>query len=96
MTKQKKDVKAKPLEVKEVGIKIPLEKFSGVYTNVAVIHHSKNEFIMDFIFDMTGNANLVSRVITNPAHMKKFYEVLGKNLENYESRFGKIIIEENV
>ena len=40
-----------------------------------------------------GDMNLVSRVITNPAHMKKLYKVMGENITKYEKKFGKIIID---
>ena len=93
MAKQIKVQNVMPEENRRIGIKAPLDKISGAYSNVALIHHSKNEFVFDFVFDLMGDMNLVSRVITNPAHMKKLYKVMGENITKYEKKFGKIIID---
>ena len=95
MGKQKKIPNENREKIKRIEIKAPIEKISGVYTNRALIHHSKYEFILDFIFDMMGEANLVSRVITNPFLMKKLYEAIGENISKYEEKFGKIIKDDN-
>jgi hypothetical protein len=55
----------------------------GVYTNVALIHHTKNEFIMDFLLQFGGEAQLVSRVILSPSHMKALQEAINQNIEKY-------------
>ena len=70
-----------------------LDRLHGVYCNVAIVHHSKNEFVLDFIFDLAGQGNLVSRVITNPEHIKKVYLALETNIQKYEEKFGEIKID---
>jgi hypothetical protein len=89
-TRSKIDIK----KGKEKQIAAPLEKLPGVYTNSAVIHHTKNEFVLDFILDVAGQANFVSRVITSPYHMKRLNNVITNNLKHFEEKFGEIKIEE--
>ena len=74
------------------GVAIPIEKLPGVYANVALIHHTRNEFVLDFILDIAGQANFVSRIITSPEHIKRLNNVLNQNIKKYEENFGEIII----
>ena len=69
------------------------ELISGSYCNIALIHHTEREFVMDFIFAIANQSSLVSRVITNPQHIKMVHKVLGENIEKYEEKFGEIQIE---
>ena len=108
MAKKKvlKRVKLKKLKLKKVNP--PLKKqlvekgmpvlaqnemLSGNYSNIAVIQHTEREFVLDFMFAIGNQNSLVSRVITNPQHVKKIYEVLGGNIKQYEEKFGKIKVK---
>ena len=62
----------------------------GVYSNLAFIHHTQNEFIIDFLLKFTGEGQLVSRVIFSPQHTKAFLNAIETNIQMYESKFGKI------
>ena len=71
----------------------------GHYSNLALISHRKEEFIVDFLFldpqgqtTSEGKAILASRVILNPGHMKRLYQAIGENIERYEKNFGKIVL----
>jgi len=71
----------------------------GHYSNLALISHRKEEFIVDFLFldpqgqtTSEGKAMLASRVILNPGHMKRLYQAIGENIERYEKNFGKIVL----
>ncbi len=71
----------------------------GHYSNLALISHRKEEFIIDFLFvdpqtqtPQADQALLVSRIILNPGHMKRLYRAIGENIEKYEKNFGKIVI----
>ena len=66
------------------------ELAKGVYCNIANVKHTEREFVMDFILGIDNNYALVSRVITNPAHMKSLVEVLAGNVANYEKAYGEI------
>ena len=64
----------------------------GVYSNVASIMHSQNEFIIDFAVIVPGRdqAPVRARVITNPVHAKQLLAALAENVGNYERTFGEI------
>ncbi len=71
----------------------------GNYSNLALISHRKEEFIIDFLFvdpqtqtPEADQALLVSRIILNPGHMKRLYGAIGENIAKYEKNFGKIVI----
>lgn len=66
------------------------EEQLGRYCNVAIIHHTKLEFVFDFVWTLQGKSQLASRIVTSPQHAKKIYEVLGKNVHNYEKNYGII------
>jgi hypothetical protein len=61
----------------------------GRYSNVALIHHTENEFILDFLLQFAGEAQLVSRVILSPAHARALKKALEDNLKKYEATFSK-------
>ncbi len=62
----------------------------GNYSNFMQIRHNKFEFVMDFFLAVPPRGELVSRVITNPAHAKKVAQALQENIRIYEEKFGKI------
>jgi hypothetical protein len=77
----------------------------GVYVNLAMFSHRKNEFIGDFFYvqpqrtlDPDGDAraaaprvvSLRARIITTPEHMKRILAALYDNVQQYEKSFGKI------
>ncbi len=71
----------------------------GIYSNLALISHRKEEFVLDFLFvdpqtqaSKGDQALLVSRVILNPGHMKRLYQAIGENIQRYEKNFGKIVL----
>jgi len=79
----------KPQEQK-VNIKANDEILKGVYANNMMVAHSKEEFVLDFINLFPPQAQLVSRVITSPGHMKRIIAALQDNLKKYEDKFGPI------
>ncbi len=71
----------------------------GHYSNLALISHRKEEFIIDFLFldpqvqsQKEGQALLASRVVLNPGHMKRLYQAIGENIQRYEKNYGKIVL----
>lgn len=71
----------------------------GAYSNLALISHRKEEFIIDFLFvdpqtqtPKGDQALLASRVILNPGHMKRLYQAIGENIKRYEKNFGTIVL----
>jgi hypothetical protein len=66
------------------------EQLVGKYCNVAFIHHTNREFILDFVWRLPDFNTLVSRVITSPAHAKAISSALNDNIRNFEKKFGEI------
>ena len=64
----------------------------GIYSNLVLLNHTENEFVLDFAFiqPSNGRAKVRTRVISSPRHTKRLLQALQKNLERYEERFGTI------
>ena len=77
-------------EPKQMPIKATDEVLKGVYSNMAQISHTPEEFVVDFLSVYPPAGNLVSRVIVNPGHMKRIVAALTDNLTKYEKQFGPI------
>lgn len=79
-------------EKKELSINLKPEIASGKYSNLALITHSKNEFILDFAAMLPGipQPEVVSRLIMNPEHAKRLLLALQDNVAKYEHQFGAI------
>ena len=79
-----KDDKETP---KPVNIISTPETIKGVYSNTALVYHSKNEFVIDFMLNAGNTTQLVSRVILSPAHMSDFKNALQGNYQKYVEKF---------
>ncbi len=79
-------------EEKQIQIELKPEVAGGLYSNLAVITHSKNEFVMDFaqILPAMQKAQVASRVIMAPEHAKRLLMALQDNIKKYEQQFGRI------
>lgn len=76
----------------QLQIQLRPEVADGKYSNLAMIGHSANEFLMDFIFAAPGmpQAPVVSRVIMSPENAKQLLFALTDNIKKYEAQFGEI------
>jgi hypothetical protein len=81
----------------QISIQIDAQSATGVYSNLMMISHRKEEFILDFLFVQPQRtaqgqavANLRSRVITTPEHMKRILKAIEENISRYEQSFGAI------
>lgn len=83
------------MEEKKLQINLPADVADGTYSNLAIIAHSPNEFIIDFVRVVPGvqNANVKSRIILTPDNAKKLLFALQDNIGKYEKQFGKINIQ---
>lgn len=79
-------------EQNQINIELPEEVAEGTYSNLAIISHSPQEFVVDFIRVMPGlpKAKVKSRVLLTPEHAKRFMKALADNIKKYEAQFGKI------
>jgi Protein of unknown function (DUF3467) len=76
----------------QLQIQIDDDIAQGVYSNLVLLNHTENEFVLDFAFiqPSNGRAKVRTRVISSPRHTKRLLQALQKNLERYEERFGTI------
>lgn len=89
--------KPAPAAEQQIQIQIDTQQGTGVYSNLMMISHRKEEFILDFLFLQPQRspqgqavATLRSRVITSPEHAKRILRALQENLRRYEESFGTI------
>jgi hypothetical protein len=69
----------------------------GVYSNLMMISHRREEFVLDFLFVQPQRgpkgeaiATLRSRVVSTPEHTKRVLRALADNVRRYEAAFGPI------
>ncbi len=81
---------------KQPGVNIQIQADDatkeGVYSNLAMIAHSQEEFVLDFIFIVPNPpyGKLKSRVVMSPGHAKRFVRAMQDNIVRYEQQFGPI------
>ncbi len=70
---------------------IDKETARGRPTNGAVLAHTPDEFLFDFVLAMPGQQPVVTaRLVTSPRHAKALLRSLEDNIRRYEARFGVI------
>jgi hypothetical protein len=81
-----------PNQQNQINIELPEDIAEGIYSNFAIIAHSNQEFIVDFIRMMPGlpKAKVKSRIVLSPQHAKRLVAALKDNISKYEQQFGAI------
>ena len=81
-----------PNEQPSLQIELSEDIAEGVYTNLVMIAHNPEEFVLDFIRVMPGvpKARAKSRVVVTPGHAKRLLAALADNIAKYESLYGEI------
>src|SRR5271169_3719362 len=76
----------------QINIELPEEMAEGIYSNLAIISHSPQEFVIDYIRVMPGvpKAKVKARVVVTPEHAKRLMKALIDNVKRYEAQFGTI------
>jgi len=76
----------------QIQIEVPNDEMQGRYSNLAVISHSPNDFVIDMIFvaPNTPKARVQSRIIMTPENTKQLLYALKENVDKYEANFGEI------
>ena len=76
----------------QLNIELPEEIAEGIYSNLAIISHSPQEFVIDFVRVMPDipKAKVKSRVVVTPEHAKRLMKDLLDNVKKYEAQFGTI------
>jgi Protein of unknown function (DUF3467) len=82
---------AKPPEI-QLQIQLDDDVANGRYVNMALVNHSETEFTLDFIYvqPQQPRAKVLSRIITNPKHLKRLLAAMQDNLAKFEAKFGPI------
>lgn len=77
---------------KELKIELSPEVATGLYSNLAVISHSAQEFYVDFVSVAPNmpQAKVLSRIIMTPENAKTLLSALNENVQRYEATFGVI------
>ncbi len=79
-------------KAQQVQIKADEKDLLGQYANLALIHHTAEEFTLNFIyvFPNVAQGKLVSSIILSPGHAKRLLRALAENIGRYETQFGSI------
>jgi len=75
---------------KQLQLELSPETAKGLYSNLAIITHSRSEFVIDFASVLPGlpKAQVGSRIIMTPEHAKRLLNALQDNFIKYENQFG--------
>lgn len=74
---------------KDLDVTAGHEDLKGVYSNLARVTYTENEFVLGFVFNVGEEAHLVSRVIVSPKHMKQINNVITESLKEHEEKFSE-------
>jgi hypothetical protein len=82
---------AKPQQ-QQVQIKADEKELLGQYSNLVMIHHTAEEFTLNFIYIFPNGlqGKVVSSLIVSPGHAKRLWRALGENISRYETQFGPV------
>jgi hypothetical protein len=77
---------------KQLNLDLKPEVAQGTYSNLAIISHSRSEFILDFATMLPGlpKPEIGNRIVMTPEHAKRLLNALMDNVTKYESQFGLI------
>ncbi len=76
----------------QINIELPEDIADGEYANLAIITHSNQEFVIDFVRLAPGvpKAKVKSRIILTPQHAKRLMMALNDNVRKFEQIHGEI------
>lgn len=80
------------MEEKKLNLEIKPEVAKGTYSNLAIISHSRSEFVVDFAEMLPGmqRPDISNRILMTPDHAKMLLNALAENISKYEAQFGRI------
>jgi len=82
--------KPDPKQSQQIQINTADEISRGRYSNLMLVSHSPEEFMLDWLLNSPNGAHLVSRIILSPGNLKRAIEALTINLKQYEDKFGTV------
>ncbi len=77
---------------KQFNIDLNPEVARGTYSNLAIISHSRSEFVVDFVSMLPGlpKPTVTNRIVMNPENAKRLMAALNDNIMKFEKQFGRI------
>ena len=80
---------------KQLNFELRPDVAQGTYSNLAIISHSRSEFILDFAAVLPGlpKPEVRSRIVMTPEHCKRLLNALTDNIGRYEAPFGAISLD---
>jgi hypothetical protein len=82
--------KPDPQQPQQIQINTADEISRGRYSNLMLVSHSPDEFMLDWLLNSPNGPHLVSRIILSPGNVKRAIEALTINLKQYEDKFGTV------
>ncbi len=76
----------------QLNVTLDEKTAQGTYTNLAMVSHSAEEFILDFMRVVPGvaSATVKARIIISPPHARRLVTALEENIARYEASHGPI------
>ncbi len=80
------------MQEQKLDLNLTEEVAQGTYSNLAIITHSDNEFIIDFVAMLPGlqKGNVRSRIVMTPQNAKRLLGALNENVRKFEENHGVI------
>lgn len=81
-----------PQDPQEMNIEIDEETAEGTYSNLVMVSHTPEEFVIDFIRMVPGvaKAKVKHRILVTPSHAKRILGALQENVDRFEAAHGEI------
>ena len=81
-----------PKPQNQLSIELNPQTTKVSYSNLAIISHSRSEFVLDFATTLPGmpKAMVSDRIVMTPEHAKRLMNALFDNVSKYEAQFGVI------
>jgi len=79
-----------PEQPQQIQINTTDEVSRGRYSNLMLVSHSQDEFILDWLLSSPNGAHLLSRIVMSPGNLKRAIAALTANLKQYEGEFGEV------
>lgn len=78
-------------------VELPNDETIVHYSNFTIVSHSPEEIVIDVARILPGRegAKVVARIVMTPKNAKMFSNALATNIQNYESKFGEIVLPNN-
>lgn len=76
----------------QLNVELGEKEAEGIYSNIAMIVHSPQEFVIDFarVTPGTRKAKVYARIIMTPGHARMLLMGLEENIKKYEAAHGPI------